>query len=89
MYPVNNISGIKEQESRLEGSHAIILLFVKPSDDNADSIIKNSTICTIAQSNIALFIWLDIRNTFTKNTRMHSKLAELTTLLGITAISAL
>ena len=40
MYPVNNISGIKEQESRLEGSHAIILLFVKPSDDNADSIIK-------------------------------------------------
>lgn len=40
MYPVNNISGIQEQESRLEGSHAIILLFVKPSDDNADSIIK-------------------------------------------------
>ena len=40
MYPVNNIGGIKEQESQLDGSHAIILLFVKPSDDNADSIIK-------------------------------------------------
>ena len=40
MYPVNNIEGIQEQESHLEGSHAIILLFVKPSDDNADSIIK-------------------------------------------------
>lgn len=40
MYPVNNISGIQKQESELEGSHAIILLFVKPSDDNADSIIK-------------------------------------------------
>lgn len=40
MYPVNNIDGIQEQESKLEGSHAIILLFVKPSDDNADSIIK-------------------------------------------------
>ena len=40
MYPVNNIDGIKMQEEELEGSHAIILLFVKPSDDNADSIIK-------------------------------------------------
>ena len=40
MYPINNITGIQEQESHLEGSHAIILLFVKPSDDNADSIIK-------------------------------------------------
>ena len=40
MYPVNNIDGIKDQESQLKGSHAIILLFVKPSDDNADSIIK-------------------------------------------------
>ena len=40
MYPVNNIKGIQDQESYLEGSHAVILLFVKPSDDNADSIIK-------------------------------------------------
>ena len=36
MFPANNINGIKEQEELLEGSHAIILLFVKPSDDNAD-----------------------------------------------------
>ena len=40
MYPINNINGIKEREDKLEGSHAIILLFVKPSDDNADAIIK-------------------------------------------------
>lgn len=40
MYPVNNIDGIVDQERQSEGSHAIILLFVKPSDDNADSIIK-------------------------------------------------
>lgn len=40
MFPANNINGIKEQEELLEGSHAIILLFVKPSDDNADNIIR-------------------------------------------------
>ena len=40
MYPVNNIVGIENQELKLEGNHAIILLFVKPSDDNADGIIK-------------------------------------------------
>ena len=40
MYPVNDIKGILEQEKELEGSHAIILLFVKPSDENADNIIK-------------------------------------------------
>lgn len=40
MYPTNNISGIMEQESNLEGNHVIILLFVKPSDVNADSIIR-------------------------------------------------
>ena len=40
MYPANNIDGIVEQERMLDGSHAIILLFVKPSDDNADNIIK-------------------------------------------------
>ena len=40
MYPANDINGILAQEKDLEGSHAIILLFVKPSDVNADSIIK-------------------------------------------------
>ena len=40
MYPTNNIEGIKEQEEQLEGSHAIIFLFVKPSDENAENIIK-------------------------------------------------
>ena len=40
MYPINNIHSIKYQESQLEGNHAILLLFVKPSDDNAESIIK-------------------------------------------------
>jgi len=41
MYPINNIRGIEEQEIQIEGSHAIILLFVKPSDPNAHDIIGN------------------------------------------------
>lgn len=41
MYPLNNICGIESQERQLEGSHAIILLFVKPSDVNAQEIIGN------------------------------------------------
>ena len=56
MYPINNIHSIKYQESQLEGNHAILLLFVKPSDDNAESIIKNLTIYIINQKNIVLSI---------------------------------
>lgn len=41
MYPVNNINGIEEQEREIEGSHAVILLFVKPSDPNSKEIIGN------------------------------------------------
>lgn len=41
MYPINNILGIEEQERQIDGSHAVILLFVKPSDPNADEIISN------------------------------------------------
>ncbi len=41
MYPVNNYNGILEQEQLLEGDHVIVLLFVKPSDENAEHYIKN------------------------------------------------
>lgn len=41
MYPINNILGIEEQERQIDGSHAVILLFVKPSDPNANEIISN------------------------------------------------
>ena len=39
MFPVNDLNGINKQEILLEGNHAVILLFVKPSDKNADEII--------------------------------------------------
>lgn len=40
MYPVNDIGGIYDQEAKLEGSHVIIFLLVKPSDSSADDYIK-------------------------------------------------
>ena len=40
MNPVNNIKGIDAQEKLLEGNHVVILLLVKPSDKNADDMIK-------------------------------------------------
>lgn len=40
MYPIFNIAGIENHERNIEGNHAIIFLFVKPSDYEADSIIK-------------------------------------------------
>lgn len=40
MYPINNIQGIYNQESELEGNHVIILFLVKPSDTGADDYIK-------------------------------------------------
>lgn len=40
MYPINNLEGIVIKESHLIDSHAIIFLFVKPSDENAENIIS-------------------------------------------------
>lgn len=40
MYPINNLKGICNQESRLKGNHVIIFLLVKPSDPNADEYIR-------------------------------------------------
>lgn len=40
MCPANDIDGILSHEKELDYSHVIILLFVKPSDDNSDSFIK-------------------------------------------------
>lgn len=41
MYPINSISGIEEQEQLLHGNHVIVLLFVKPSDCDAEHYLKN------------------------------------------------
>lgn len=41
MYPIHDLEGIEEIESRIEGNHIVILLIVKPQDENADEIIRN------------------------------------------------
>ena len=41
MYPINNINGIENQERLYNNSHGIMLLFVKPSDRNAEEYINN------------------------------------------------
>jgi hypothetical protein len=40
MYPIYDLKGINRCESKIKGKHVIILLFVKPEDDNADSILN-------------------------------------------------
>lgn len=40
MYPINDLRGIEQQEQQIEGQHVVILLFVKPSDNNADEILN-------------------------------------------------
>lgn len=40
MYPINDLQGIRNQESQLEGNHVVILMLVKPSDTGADEYIK-------------------------------------------------
>ena len=40
MFPVNNIQGIELQEKQIEGQHVVVLLFVKPSDNDAKAILN-------------------------------------------------
>lgn len=40
MFPIYDLEGINDIESEMEGSHVILLLFVKPSDKNADDILR-------------------------------------------------
>lgn len=40
MYPINNISGIVQQERSIEGMHVIVLFLIKPSDDNAEQFYQ-------------------------------------------------
>ena len=40
MYPINDLQGIRNQESQLEGNHVVILMLGKPSDTGADEYIK-------------------------------------------------
>lgn len=40
MFPINNLSGIEVQENDIKDRHVVIFLLVKPSDKNADHILK-------------------------------------------------
>ena len=40
MYPIYTIEGIEKQEKKIEGSHVIALLLVKPSDNNAEEYLR-------------------------------------------------
>lgn len=41
MFPVNNLEGIEKQLKRMKKPQAVFLMFIKPSDENADEIISN------------------------------------------------
>lgn len=41
MYPIHDLEGIEEIERSIEGNHIVILMMVKPQDENAEEIIQN------------------------------------------------
>lgn len=41
MFPIHDLEGIEKIERNIEGNHIIILLMVKPQDENAEEIIRN------------------------------------------------